>query len=149
MRLKNFLPKILLLLGFVLLYFILSYQTSIKDFFSSAFKKGGIYYDNFVYPATAKSIRHKPITLVKKETELMLYIGEPFKSFSPDEWQEFWDLIYEAYPKEPSEEPGMPNRMRQLTTDEIASELMERYPQPFFSFTEEHWQVLFGVIAGK
>lgn len=146
---KRLLPKILLPLGFVLLFLIVKYQAPLKDFFLFSVETVRIHIDNLFYSAGSEVSRHRPVSLLQKETELKLYVGEPFKSFSQRDWNWFWRLIYGAFPRGIPEREGLPNRMRQLTMDEIASEIMKRYPEPFTYFKDEHWKMFFGIALEK
>jgi len=147
MRSKSILPKILIISGFILLFLIIQFRGSIQDFSSNIFDSVKINLDNFFYQSEAK--RHAPVTLVQKETELRLYIGEPFRSFTPREWKKFWLLIYGAFPKDKPERAGLPRKIRQLTEDEIAQELISLYPEPFVYFQDQHWNMFFEIILKK
>jgi hypothetical protein len=150
MRFKRFLPRILLLFGFLLLLLVIKYPTEIqslsKDIIFLNFERLKIYFSNFFYYAGSQPKRNPPLSLLTKETELRLYIGEPFKSFSQKDWDKFWNLIYGAFPKEAPERQGLPKRLRQLTQDEIIYELSSRYPQQFANFRKEHWEIFFGIL---
>lgn len=148
MRAK-FLPKVLLALGFVLLFLIIQYQSQLKDFWSFIIEKVSIYSDNFFFPVGAAPERKRPVSLIERETELALYIGEPFRSFKASDWEDFWNIIYGGFQKEEPGRKGMPKKMRQLTEEEIKFELASRYPQPFSSFLERHWRIFFGIIFKK
>lgn len=89
------------------------------------------------------------MSLMERETELKLYIGQPFLDFTPKEWNDFWNLLYGTFPKDSPEREGLPQRLRQLTEDEIAFELMERYPAPFSYFQKNHWDTLFSIALKK
>lgn len=149
MRFKRFLPKILLILLILALFLIIKYQNTIKDIWLFNLEKFKTWFDNFFYFTSSEPKRRSPISLLKKETELKLYVGEPFRSFSRQQWQEFWHIIYAAFPKEPPEREGLPKRMRQLTLDEIAFKLMSLYPQPFAYFKEEHWKLFFNILLAR
>lgn len=149
MKAKRFLAQILLVAGFVSLYFIYKYQSSIQDIWAYNRDKLKIYFDNFFFEAGAGMERRRPLTLAERETELKLYIGEPFRSFSRSEWGDFWNIVYGAFPKDRPEREGLPRKKRQLTQDEIAFELAADYPEPFSYFKEEHWKQFFGIIFRK
>lgn len=149
MQFRRHLPKIFIALGFLSLILIVKYQNYIKDIWSFNSEKIQIYFDNFFYGTSPEVKRHRLISTVKKETELQMYVGEPFKSFSRSQWREFWNFIYGAFPKEKPARAGLPNRMRQLTEDEIATELVSRYPMPFGYFKSNHWRMFFDIVFGK
>lgn len=149
MPFKRFLPKVLLIAGFAVLFLIIVYQSPIKDIWLLNLERLQIYIDNFFNAAGPEPRRQRPISLLQKEIELKLYIGEPFKGFSETDWNDFWRFVYGGYPKELPGKQGLPMKMRQLTTDEIASELAFRYPQPFAYFTERHWKTFFDILFAK
>ena len=128
---------------------IIKFQTPIKDFLGFNFEKARIYIDNFFYDASPGKERSRPLSLIERETELKLYIGDPFRGFSKGDWEEFWRLIYGGYPLEDPGKPGLPKKMRQLTKEEIASRLIEEYNQPFSYFQGEHWKLLFDLSIKK
>jgi hypothetical protein len=139
------LPKILLIVGFLAIFVILKYQNAIKESWLFNLQRAKVTVENFSNP---EIIRHRPMTLLQNETELKLYIGQPFLDFSRKDWADFWNLLYGTFPKEPAGE-GLPRRVRQLTEDEIAFELMDRYPQPFAYFQKNHWQTFFSIAFKK
>lgn len=149
MRFKRIPPKILLIVGFLALYLILKYQSSIKEFWSFNLEKIKIYFDNFFSAQGSGLERRRPLSLIEKETELKLYVGQPFIDFEEKDWKEFWNLIYGVFPGEIPEKPGLPKRVRQLTENEIAFELMSLYSNPFVYFKEEHWRIFFSIILKK
>lgn len=148
MRFK-ILPRLLLAIGVFALALIFNYRESIRDLSSFNIQKLRIYIDNFFYEAGKEPSRRRPVSLLNKETELKLYIGAPFRDFTRSEWDDFWNLIYGGFPKEEPERKGLPKRNRQLTLDEIASELAQRYPSVFAYFKEKHWRMFFGLILEK
>jgi hypothetical protein len=146
---RNYWPKILLLLGFAFLFLILIYRQAIQDIWSFWLQKIKIDFDNTFYEASPEQRRTMPPTLAIKETELALYIGEPFKSFRRKDWNEFWNIVYGAFPKDEPQRQGLPRKIRQLTTEEIAYDLTTLYPDFFGYFDQEQWKALFGIILKK
>lgn len=149
MRFKKILPKFLLIAGFLAVSLIFKYQSPIKEFCAFSLEKLKIYFDNFFYGASSKIERHRPISLIQQETELKLYVGQPFIDFDKGDWKEFWNLIYGVFPEKIPEKPGLPKRIRQLTQDEIAFELTSRYYNPFSHFRAKQWGMFFGIILKK
>jgi hypothetical protein len=143
---RPILPKILLVIGFLALFLIIKYQNSIKDLWLFNLEKLKIHLDNFLNPQIE---RRRPITLLDREDELRLYIGEPFRNFTPEDWDWFWDIVYGVFPEGEPQKKGLPKGMRQLNFNEISSKLMSRYPQPFTYFKKEHWNIFFGIIFKK
>lgn len=142
-------PKALLLSGFLALFLVVKYQQTLKDFWGFAVETAEAHFNNLFYQADSQTDRHRPVSLIEAETELKLYIGEPFRSFNQRDWDGFWRLIYAGFPRGAPPREGLPNKMRQLTLDEIASELMARYPEPFTYFKDEHWKMFFGTVLKK
>lgn len=145
---SKILPKILLVSGFALLVLILVYQSQLKVIWFAVIDKAAIYSENFFFSKGRQPLRSRPIDLLGRETELALYIGEPFRSFSREDWAQFWNIIYGGFAREEAGK-GLPNRMRQLTLDEIRYELSSLYPQPFSYFQEQHWKMFFDIIEKK
>jgi hypothetical protein len=146
MPFKRLLPKIFLAIGFLALFTAVACRRQIQEFFSFNLRKVKIHTDNFFYQSNSGLKRRKPIALLEKETELNLYVGEPFRSFNNKEWDEFWAIIYGAYPADAPEEQGLPRRVRQMGQDEIAYELARHYPEPFAYFTPDNWKAFFSII---
>lgn len=135
--------------GFLVLFLVLQFNSQIKNFIDYNKERIQTYGFNFFYMSGAGPKRYRPVSLLERETELKLYIGEPFKSFNQADWDDFWNLIYGAFPKDPPKKEGLPRRMRQLTLDEIRYELMLRYPTPFNYFKKEHWGMFFGIVLKR
>lgn len=149
LRKIRIIPKILLPLGFLALFLVVKYQQTLKDFWVFAVDTAEIHFNNLFYQADSQNERRRPVSLLEAETELKLYIGEPFRHFNQRDWNGFWRLIYAGFPRGVLPREGLPNKMRQLTLDEIASELMQSYPEPFSYFKDEHWKVFFGIVLKK
>lgn len=143
------LPKIFLATGVITLFLIVRYQNEIKSFINHLKVTSGIYLDNFFFEVGSNVQRRRPISLQKKETELLLYIGEPFRNFTPEDWKEFWNIIYGGFLKPHPESPNLPKLKRQLTEEEIILELKNLYPTPFVLFTTANWQLFFDIIYRK
>jgi hypothetical protein len=90
MSFKRLLPKFLLVAGFISLSFIIIYQDRIKDFLRINYDKAREYVDYISYDLNFEFKRHRPLSLLERETELKLYIGEPFRSFNKSGWETFW-----------------------------------------------------------
>lgn len=149
MQAKRSLPAIFIISGFILLGTIVVFQGPIKEFLSYKFEIFKITFDNFFYQGTPGERRRAPRSLIIKQDYLKMYVGQPFRNFSDAEWKNFWKLVYGVYPKQPVEKAGLPNRMRQLTEEEIEQELMDRYPQPFANFREKHWSIFFQILFSR
>lgn len=141
-------PKILLVLGFVLLFALLQYQGQLKDFWSLIIDKAAITYDNFFKPTGEIPERKRPLSFLKRQVDLQMFIGEPFKSFSEEDWNEFWNIVYGGFAMDEAG-AGLPRRMRQMSKEEIENALTERYPQPFAYFDERVWKQFFEILFSK
>jgi hypothetical protein len=146
MQFKRVLPKILLPLGFILLFVLIRYQAPIKEFWKFNLQRITIPVDDFLSSGDLE--RNPPMSILQKETELKMYIGRPFKDFSHSQWRDFWKLIYGTFPLEEVGK-GLPKRQRQLTQEEIKEQLASVYPQPFAYFEEEQWKVFFGLLLKR
>jgi hypothetical protein len=149
MSFKRLLPSISLVIGFLVLALIFQFRDTIKDGLAFNLGKLGIYFDNFFSPVGSPPKRSRPLSLLQKETELKLYIGEPFRDFNKADWEKFWNVIYGGFPLEDAPREGWPKKIRQLADDEIAEKLARLYPQPFEYFKEEHWKIFFQVISKR
>ena len=138
-----------MLAGFLALALAIKYQNSIKDLWSFNIERFNIYFYNSFYQSNSEAKRKPPLSLINKEAELKLYIGAPFTSFNEEDWQKFWDIIYEAYPLVSPEREGLPNKVRQLTEGEIKDRLVSKYPTPFSYFKDNHWQSFFSIIQKR
>jgi len=148
MRSNRILPKIFLVIGVCLLLLIVKYQDLIKEKASFYVQNVRITFGNSLYKGSAEGERHRPFSLAKKEAELQLYMGDPFRGFGVREWDVFWNIIYGGFPLEPAGK-GLPNKMRQLTEEEIADKLQSIYPQPFDYYKPQHWKALFNIISER
>ena len=90
--------------------------------------------------------RKKPFNLYARQERLMMKIGEPFASFSPEEWQEFWSLVYDVVTERG---PQGETIRRQRTEEEIQRSLKYNYPHKFSMFREEHWKLMSSIIYSK
>jgi len=143
-------PKILLLVGFTALIFIYSYQAYLRRVKEFELKKIQTYSDNFFAEGNPEVVkRARPVSTAYKEAELMTTFGKPFSDFKDDDWASFWDIIYKVYPIVEPEEPGLPNKMRQLSEGEIVNELVNRYQMPFVNLTKDGWNIFFDIILNK
>lgn len=145
---KRFLARVLLIFGFFVAFVIVQKQMAIKSNYSHFLEAAKIHLYNLFYAVNLQEKRQPPPSLIQKETELKMYIGEPFIRFSKGEWNKFWKLVYGAYNIEVINSE-LPKKVRQLSQDEIARELISHYPQPFIYFQESHWKVFFDILFKK
>lgn len=138
-----------LVVGFVGLFFLYQYRASVRERGLLTIEQLKIYWDNFLADGGTDMQRHRPLSVVKRETELALQFGPPFRDFSPQDWKEFWNLIYGTFPRTDPEHPDLPARQRQLTNEELANALVELYPQPFSLYGEQEWQRLLGALSQR
>ncbi|TAM42638.1 hypothetical protein EPN54_01025, partial [bacterium] len=99
MPFKRLLPKFLLVAGFLSLSLIIIFQARIKDFLGVNYDRAREYANYILYDLNFEFKRHRPLSLLERETELKLYIGDPFRDFSRSDWEKFWNLIYGIFPK--------------------------------------------------
>jgi hypothetical protein len=139
MRPKKILPKIFLVCGLLLILLIIRFRKEIKEYPLS-------YLGSIFSGLTYERERRAPLTFLEQEEKLKVYMGEPFAAFGEKEWQEFWNIIYGAFPKGPADKLGLSKKMRQLTTLEIERKLTALYPSPFEHFQDRQWQAFFSLI---
>lgn len=106
-----------------------------------------IHIDNFMY--TLNPERSKSISMLEKEQNLKLYVGQPFIDFRQSDWDKFWGILYGVYPMDYSENERLPARVRQLKRPEMEEKLKDWYPAPFGNFQQQHWQQFWQIIFGK
>lgn len=102
-------------------------------------------HDNILY--NLGSSRTPPLSTVDLEENLKLYVRNPFISFTRDDWEEFWDLLYA---KVPEDESGWPTRKSQFNREEAQIALADYYGEPFSRFTDSQWSVFWRhALKGK
>jgi len=146
MQPKRILPKIFLTVGFIAVFLLFKYQAVLKKLVQFNINKAGVYSDNFLKEAGSAPKRLMPFVTTDKEAELKLSLGAPFIDFSGGDWREFWNIIYGVFPLDPPDASGLPQRLRQLTPEEVSSELIKLYPEAFSNFKEGDWKGFFETI---
>lgn len=150
MRPRRLSPRGVLFLVYFFLALILIFRKQIKDLCSFNLQKLETYKYNFFAVSNPEVMkRQRPISTDRVEAELTVSIGEPFQKFSQEEWGRFWDVIYGIYPLEKQENAALPNKMRQLTDEEIITTLISLYPRPFAFFQKENWGAFFSLILSQ
>jgi hypothetical protein len=150
MRSKRSLPKTLLSLGFFVLFLLIIFGGFIRKVFNFQLEKIKIYTDNFFAAGNLEVMkRPRPITTVKKETDLEVYLSSMFGTLTQEEWDGIWNIVYGLFPRGKPAQPGLPYKMRQLTQEEIISELTSQYPRYFSRFTKDHWKAFFEIILAR
>jgi len=144
---KKLLPRIFLLFAGLVLFFLVTQRESVEYFFTHA---------SDVITLISQNIQTQmspPRAFVgnrmQKEDSLKMGIGEPFMSFSPRDWEEFWKIIYGVYTKENPNGPKFIPLYRQLDSDEMQAELSEKYPNPFSYFQDPQWEAFWKMIFGR
>jgi len=131
------LVKIILLILFLGLAFIFFIRKNLSTDVRDLLTGGEITLGNIERELFPK--RRRPFSVVRQETELKLLLSDPFISFSRDDWDEFWDLIYGNRGYDIPENPRLPYTHRQLTLREIEEALKGKYPI-FTQFGNMHWE---------
>ena len=88
--------------------------------------------------------RRRPFSLMAKKDKLMMFAPQAFREFTQEDWNDFWDLIYEH--KEVGE--GFIKQKVQRSPEEIQDFLSYEFPG-FYYFTENNWGRFWGIILGK
>ena len=90
--------------------------------------------------------RKIPLTLIVKQEKLKALSPDyVLGDFTPEEWHNFWELIY-GY-KEEGE--GWPKAKVYRSKGEIEEELIYNYPDPFSYFKDRQWNYFWSVVLGK
>ena len=140
-------PKILILLGILLAGGLYFSRENLRRDWDDLVSAVGIQIDNFGYPLKAE--RSRPVSSLELETNLKSYVGEPFISFSQSDWEKFYDILYNGYPVEYSENERLPPRVRQLNYGEMEERLGREFPNPFSQFQDQHWKQFWPIVFGK
>lgn len=89
--------------------------------------------------------RKRPLTFIDREEQLRIFVPTVFEGFSQQEWDNFWDYIYEPI----TDTSGKYPLKRQRTQEEIMSVLRNKYPKPFADFKDEHWFYFWQIVFGN
>lgn len=143
----KFFPGMLIFFAIVLVLTLLLAQDNLRRDWNDFMEGIDIHIDNFMYTFSPK--RSKSISMLEKEQNLKLYVGQPFIDFSQSDWDKFWDILYGIYPLDYSQNSRLPARVRQLKPAEMEEKLKEWYPKPFGYFQPQHWQQFWQIAFGK
>lgn len=143
----KFLPVVLISSAIVLALTLFLAQDNLRQDWNDFTESIDIHIDNFMY--TLSPERSKSISMLEKEQNLKLYVGQPFIDFSQSDWNKFWDILYGVYPVDYPENERLPARVRQLKRPEMEEKLKDLYPNPFGNFQQQHWQQFWQMIFGK
>ena len=150
MRPEEVFPKILLFLGSLTLLLSFTFRNQLKHARDFNLEKIKTYRENFFASSNLQVLtRQRPISTALIESRLEVSFGQPFRSFNQEDWNGLWEIVYGLYPKGEPKEAGLPNTMRQLTEEEIISELRRRYPEPFVRFNKDYWTAFFYIIQER
>lgn len=86
--------------------------------------------------------RKPPLSFLSKEAKLSHLAKNVFGRFSPAQWDNFWNLIYD--PIEEKQGNSMVKRYR--TQEEVERYLEHNYSKPFFYFEKEHWDYFWSIV---
>ncbi len=94
---------------------------------------------------TVSPERKRPLSFATREAKLANFIPSVFGQFSPAQWEEFWNLVFE--PIEVKEGRYMKKRYR--TKEEIESYLKYNYSNPFSRFGKMHWDYFWSIVLNE
>lgn len=137
-------PKLILLLGFILTGALFYYREPLKEKRSLYWEKV-LVWKEAVFSDSGPEYRRRPISTAAQESQLVMYVGAPFNSFTFNDWQEFWKIIYGFHPRENPSAKWLPGIEKQYTEEELMGELIRKYPLPFAGFMDEHWKMFFNI----
>ncbi|MBN3040726.1 MAG: hypothetical protein JW867_06325 [Candidatus Omnitrophica bacterium] len=89
--------------------------------------------------------RKRPLTFIKKEEMLRIYVPDVFEGFSEKAWADFWDFIYSPV----KDNSGTFATKKQRPKEEIEAYLIYRYPKPFSYFRQDHWFYFWEIVLGE
>lgn len=89
--------------------------------------------------------RKRPITFIKQETSLKMFLPDFFGEFSYADWQKFWVLFYE--PMKEKQQGFIVKRYR--SKEEVEEYLAYRYSEPFSHFQKQHWDYFWSIVLQK
>lgn len=88
--------------------------------------------------------RKRPLSTIQREALLEQYLPNVFGKFSRQDWDKFWDLIYEPV----DVKQGEYVIKHYLTEDEIKNILIDNF-LIFSFFKDKEWRIFFDIIYGK
>ncbi len=91
---------------------------------------------------TVSPQRRRPFDLLARESKLIHMAPGSFGQYTPPDWTEFWNLIYEPI----KEKKGSFMVKRYRTKSEIENYLINKHPTPFSKFTRKHWKYFWNII---
>lgn len=136
--------RVLIVSGFVVAALMLAARSNLRGDWLALLNSLGKFKKEFA-GGVKQEQRRRPLSTAIAETQLALYVGEPFKNFDRLEWQEFWDIVYGRRYMDNPRGRNWPKVYRQLTIEEIRIKLVDMYTFPFARFSDEQWGVFFGV----
>ncbi len=92
--------------------------------------------------------RRRPLIVIDKEFGLRQLHPALFNSFTRDDWQEFWDIVYGIHPLINFQNEKLPSAERNYSVMEIQRVLVKRYPEGFSGFSVEQWKLFWKEIKG-
>ena len=89
--------------------------------------------------------RKRPLTFIEREEQLRQYLPMVFKDFTQEDWNSFWSFIFDPVEKKGK---GLFAEKHQRSREEIAAVLVDKYPNPFSRFREDHWFYFWQIVLG-
>ena len=89
--------------------------------------------------------KEKSISMVKEESELMSLSPNSFGEFSRQDWDKFWEVIYQPV----KEKKGNFSFKRYRTKEEIKKRFLELYEPAFFGFGSDDWKYFWKIVLKK
>lgn len=134
------------ILGFIFFYFLQVVEDPKVEIIRASLKdKALMIYNNFLESLAVS--RKSSMTTVELEENLKHSLPIPFGSFSHNDWNWFWHLLYARFPEDSE---GWPEKTSQLTRKEIEEELAYYYKKPFASFGQRQWDIFWQhILKGK
>jgi hypothetical protein len=93
--------------------------------------------------------RKPPTSFLVVEESLKQALPQVFLTFSLEQWNTFWDLIYGVYETDDLGINYRPKRKRQLNIDEIQDILSQEFSEIFPRFNEQMWKDFWVIVFKK
>lgn len=147
MQFTKFYPRLTLLALIIILFLLITRKQDLEYFLGNL--SGAIDTIKQNFQTQLNPPRAFVGNRLKKEDEFKMYLGEPFRSFNVQDWENFWKIIYGVYAKENPQGIKLLPVYRQLSQDEMQEELVNKYPAPFAYFNQAQWEAFWNMVFSK
>ncbi|MBP7088577.1 MAG: hypothetical protein KBB01_04685 [Candidatus Omnitrophica bacterium] len=89
--------------------------------------------------------KKKSISMAREEAELMSLAPHLFGEFSRQDWDKFWEVIYQPI----KEKKGNFSFKRYRTKEEMRERFLKLYESAFFGFGSDDWKYFWKITLGE